>query len=117
MTESPRLFPDEPTAFANPTGRSGAKAWSPKAAMRVLTPAEIRSNGEPSNLESLLPLGHRARIVRRYFERQNLEGVYAPESGGWRAAQGTQLLPRRFGTLCGFTLPWNASAVRVRWPA
>lgn len=30
----------------------------------------------PSNLESLLPEGHRARLVWRYVEQQNLKGLY-----------------------------------------
>ena len=49
-----------------------------------------------SDLESLLPSGHRARLVWGYVERQNLEGLYAgikaTEGGVGRAAIAPEIL-------------------------
>ena len=49
----------------------------PKAAARVLLPNRRQIELRASDLESLLPEGHRARIVWGYVERQNLAGLYA----------------------------------------
>lgn len=56
----------------------------PKAAPRVLLPNRGQMEFHASDLESLLPEGHRARIVWGYVERQNLEGLYA----GIKAVEG-----------------------------
>ena len=57
----------------------------PKAAARVLLPNRKQIELRPSDLESLLPEGHRARIVWGYVERQNLAGLYA----GIKAVEGS----------------------------
>ena len=96
MTETSPLFPDEPTTPAKPTSQSSAKASSPKAAARVLMPNRNQLEWRASDLESLLPPGHRARIVWGYVERQNLEGLYAGikvvEGGVGRAAIAPEIL-------------------------
>ena len=56
----------------------------PKAAARVLLPNRGQIELRASDLESLLPEGHRARIVWGYVERQNLAGLYA----GIKAVEG-----------------------------
>ena len=52
--------------------------------VRVLRPNRQQLELRPSDLESLLPEGHRARLVWGYIERQNLEGLYA----GIKAVEG-----------------------------
>lgn len=54
----------------------------PKA--RVLLPNRKQLELRPSDLDSLLPEGHRARLVWGYVERQNLGGLYA----GIKAVEG-----------------------------
>lgn len=56
----------------------------PKAAARVLLPNRGQIELRASDLESLLPEGHRARIVWGYVARQNLAGLYA----GIKAVEG-----------------------------
>ena len=96
MSETSPLFPDEPMTPAKPTSQSSAKASSPKAAARVLMPNRNQLEWRASDLESLLPPGHRARIVWGYVERQNLEGLYAGikvvEGGVGRAAIAPEIL-------------------------
>lgn len=96
MTETSPLFPDEPMTPANPTSQSSAKASPPKAAARVLMPNRNQLEWRASDLESLLPPGHRARIVWGYVERQDLEGLYAGikvvEGGVGRAAIAPEIL-------------------------
>jgi transposase len=55
-----------------------------KTRVRVLMPNRGQLELRPSDLESLLPEGHRARLVWGYVERQNLEGLYA----GIKAVEG-----------------------------
>jgi len=66
----------------------------PKA--RVLQPNRSQMELRPSDLESLLPEGHRARLVWAYVERQNLDGLYAGikavEGGVGRAAIAPEIL-------------------------
>ena len=42
----------------------------------MLTPNRLQVKLHPSNLESLLPEGHHARLVWSYVEQQNLKGMY-----------------------------------------
>ena len=53
------------------------EADRPKGAPRVLLPNRSQMEFHASDLESLLPEGHRARIVWGYVERQSLGGLYA----------------------------------------
>ena len=55
-----------------------------QAKVRVLLPNRQQMELRPSDLDSLLPEGHRARLVWGYIERQNLEGLYA----GIKAVEG-----------------------------
>nr|WP_294564669.1 IS1182 family transposase [uncultured Rhodopila sp.] len=68
----------------------------PKAAARVLQPNRQQIELRPSDLESLLAEGHRARIVWGYVERQNLAGLYAGikavEGGAGRPAIAPEIL-------------------------
>jgi transposase len=56
----------------------------PPPKVRVLLPNRHQLELRPSDLDSLLPEGHRARLVWGYVERQNLEGLYA----GIKAVEG-----------------------------
>ena len=62
----------------------------------VLLPNRKQRELRPSDLESLLPEGHRARLVWGYVERQNLEGLYAGikavEGGAGRSAIAPEIL-------------------------
>jgi len=49
-----------------------------KGAARVLMPNRKQMEFRASDLESLLPEGHRARLVWGYVERQDLSAMYAP---------------------------------------
>ncbi|MGV1015337.1 MAG: IS1182 family transposase [Methyloceanibacter sp.] len=81
MESSQPLFADDPNAQAEDVTGEVDK---PKAAPRVLHPNRGQMEFHASDLESLLPEGHRARIVWGYVERQNLEGLYA----GIKAVEG-----------------------------
>jgi transposase len=81
MTVNPELFPEGPIAQAKAIAGNAEK---PKAAPRVLMPNRNQMELHASDLESLLPEGHRARIVWGYVQRQNLEGLYA----GIKAVEG-----------------------------
>jgi len=81
MESTQSLFSDDPNAEAKEVGGEVEK---PKAAPRVLLPNRGQMEFHASDLESLLPEGHRARIVWGYVERQNLEGLYA----GIKAVEG-----------------------------
>ena len=67
-----------------------------QAKVRVLQPNRKQIELRPSDLESLLPEGHRARLVWTYVERQNLDGLYAGikavEGGAGRAAIAPEIL-------------------------
>ena len=84
------MFPDGATLPANPSGEGRAKTVLPKASARVLMPNRNQLELRASDLESLVPPGHRARIVWGYVERQDLSGLYAGikavEGGVGRAA-------------------------------
>lgn len=62
----------------SPAHRSHPKAHrhDPNAAVRVLQPNRTQVELRPSDLESLLPEGHRARFVWSYIQQQNLDGLY-----------------------------------------
>lgn len=75
----PVLFDEEPEL----AGSLLAKAPAPKIA-RVLLPNRAQVELRASDLESLLPEGHRARIVWAYVERSDLSRMYA----GIRAVEG-----------------------------
>ncbi len=96
MTPPPPLFPDEPTLPASPSGQGSARTALPKASARVLMPHRHQLELRASDLESLLPPGHRARLVWGYVEQQNLEGLYAGikvvEGGVGRAAIAPEIL-------------------------
>ncbi|MBK6974875.1 MAG: IS1182 family transposase [Sterolibacteriaceae bacterium] len=82
--ETPGLFEDlaEGAALAP---RDGAV----KAPARVLLPNRLQMELHPSNLESLLAPGHRARIVWGFVERQDLSGMY----GAIKAREGSSGRP------------------------
>ena len=73
-----------------------SKAEEAKRPARVLMPNRNQLELRPSDLESLLPAGHRARIVWGYVERQDLAGLYAGikavEGGVGRAAIAPEIL-------------------------
>jgi transposase len=81
MESTQPLFADDPNAGAEDVA---VEVDKPKAAPRVLMPNRGQMEFHASDLESLLPEGHRARIVWGYVERQNLEGLYA----GIKAVEG-----------------------------
>jgi len=66
------LFNEEPEL----TGAPPVKAAAPGVA-RVLLPNRAQMELRASDLESLLPEGHRARIVWAYVERADLRAMYA----------------------------------------
>lgn len=81
MESTQSLFADD----RNAAGKDVAgEVEKPKAAPRVLLPNRGQMEFHARDLESLLPEGHRARIVWGYVERQNLEGLYA----GVKAVEG-----------------------------
>jgi len=71
-----------------------------KTRVRVLMPNRGQLELRPSDLESRLPEGHRARLVWGYVERQNLEGLYA----GIKAVEGgcgrPAIAPEILGSVC-----------------
>jgi transposase len=93
MESTQSLFTDDPNGEAKEVAGEVEK---PKAAPRVLLPNRGQIEFHASDLESLLPEGHRARIVWGYVERQNLEGLYAGiktvEGGVGRSAIAPEIL-------------------------
>jgi len=63
MTPTAALFPDEPTQPARPSGEGASRSALPKPAARVLMPNRNQLELRASDLESLVPPGHRARLV------------------------------------------------------
>ena len=88
--EVPRLFADLPEAGVSEV------VEKPKARARVLMPNRLQLELRPSDLESLLPEGHRARSVWGYVERQDLSAMYEPiksvEGGAGRTAIAPEIL-------------------------
>ena len=87
--------------------------------VRVLRPSRQQLELRPSDLESRLPEGQRARRVWGYVERQNLEGLYigikAVEGGVGRPAIAPEILFAlwRYATLDGVG---SARAIRAPHP-
>ena len=93
MESTQSLFADDPKTGAKEVAGEVEK---PEAAPRVLLPNRGQMEFHASDLQSLLPEGHRARIVWGYVERQNLEGLYvgikAVEGGVGRCAIAPEIL-------------------------
>ena len=87
--EVPKLFEDLPDA---PMGERIERA---KARARVLMPNRLQLELRPSDLESLLPEGHRARIVWGHVERQDLSAMYEPIKSVEGGAGRTAIAPER----------------------
>lgn len=87
------LFADGSETSASVLAKQNEK---PKGAARVQKPNRNQLELRPSDLESLLPEGHRARIVWGYVERQDMTGLYAGikavEGGVGRAAIAPEIL-------------------------
>ena len=93
---SPGLFPELPAIAQLQNKHPKAHRHDPDAPARVLTPNRSQVELHPSNLESLLPEGHHARLVWRYVEQQNLKGLYdtikARQGGAGRSAIAPEIL-------------------------
>ena len=93
MDPRPDLFADENETSATALPIQKAR---PDGIARVQKPNRKQLELRPSDLESLLPEGHRARIVWGYVERQDLTGLYARikavEGGVGRAAIAPEIL-------------------------
>jgi transposase len=93
MNPRPDLFADASEASAALLPIQKAK---PEGVARVQMPNRNQLELRPSDLESLLAEGHRARIVWGYVERQNLTrlyaGIKAVEGGVGRAAIAPEIL-------------------------
>jgi transposase len=81
MDSHPDLYSDgsETSAIVAPKQKE-----IPKGVARVQMPNRSQLELRPSDLECLLPEGHRARIVWGYVERQDMTGLYA----GIKAVEG-----------------------------
>ncbi len=92
MDTCPDLFTDgsETPAVILPTQAK------PKGVARVQMPNRNQLEFRPSDLDSLLPEGHRARLVWGYVDRQDKTGLYAGikavEGGVGRAAIAPEIL-------------------------
>ncbi len=93
---SQNLFPELPVPTPEQTRHPRAHRHDPKAPARVLQPNRSQIELRPSDLESLLPEGHRARLVWGYVMQQNLDSLYAAvkarEGGAGRAAIAPEIL-------------------------
>ena len=93
---APGLFPELPVSVQLQNKHPEAHHHDPNAPARVLSPNRLQIELHPSNLESLLPEGHHARLVWRYVEQQNLEGLYdimkARQGGAGRSAIAPEIL-------------------------
>jgi transposase len=96
MKATESLFGDE-----LPAPPPAAEAAAPSDPARLGQVRVIRPNREqielrPMNLESLLPEGHRARLVWAWVERQDLSAMYAPikvrQGGVGRSAIAPEIL-------------------------
>lgn len=90
MTETEALFPElRPSQSQECGGETQAPA-------RVRLPNRLQMELRPSNLESLLAEGHRARLVWGYVVRQDLSALYAKikarEGGAGRSATAPEIL-------------------------
>ena len=93
MSDTGELFDDLPPA-AVPEGREAATTTAARA--RVVRPNRSQVELRPMDLESLLPAGHRARLVWAWVERQDLSAMYAAikvrEGGVGRSAIAPEIL-------------------------
>jgi transposase len=93
MNATQTLFAEDMSADG---GERAPRPEKPKTAARVLMPNRLQLELRASDLESLLPEGHRARLVWGYVERQNLAGLYAGiksvEGGAGRPAIAPEIL-------------------------
>lgn len=93
MDPHPDLFADGNETVASAWPIQKAK---PIGIARVQWPNRKQLELRPSDLESLLPEGHRARIVWGYVVRQDLTGLYADikaiEGGAGRSAIAPEIL-------------------------
>lgn len=90
MSETEALFPEtDPSQSQEGGGETQAPA-------RVRLPNRLQMELRPSNLESLLAEGHRARLVWGYVVRQELSALYAKikarEGGAGRSATAPEIL-------------------------
>ncbi len=81
MESTQPLFAEDPNAEVK--GIAG-QIDKPKAPPRVLMPNRKQMELRASDVDSVLPEGHRARLVWGYVERQDLGGLYA----GIKAVEG-----------------------------
>ena len=91
MSDTGALLDDLPQASAPVVGAVQAAARA-----RVLRPNRSQIELRPMDLESLLPAGHRARLVWAWVERQDLSAMYAAikvrEGGVGRSAIAPEIL-------------------------
>jgi len=91
MSHTGELFDDLPQASGPVAG-----AVEATVAARVVRPNRSQVELRPMDLESLLPAGHRARLVWAWVERQDLSAMYAAikvrEGGVGRSAIAPEIL-------------------------
>ncbi len=113
MTNSLQLPLFEPD-LGRPASDDAAAKPVVAGVARVLMPNRTQMELRASELESLLPEGHRARVVWAYVEQADLGPIYA----GIKAVEGgsgrTRRSRRRFYLRCGSTPRWRVWAVRGR---
>ena len=66
-----------PAGIGATTAKAAAAKKVADAPVRVILPKRDQMELRPTDLESLLPQGHRARLVWAWVERQDLSGMYA----------------------------------------
>ena len=86
-------LPEDVEAVA---AKAAAVKAAPSARVRVILPNRNQVELRPMDLESVLPPGHRARLVWAWVERQDLSAMYAAikvrEGGVGRSAIAPQIL-------------------------
>ena len=91
-SDSGALFDDLPASATEPAAARALAAGRARVIMPNRSQVELR----PMDLESLLPQGHRARLVWAWVERQDLSALYATikvcEGGVGRSAIAPQIL-------------------------
>jgi len=113
------FFEEEPELARQ--GTPPVKAIAASVA-RVLMPNRSQLELRASDLESLLPEGHRARMVWAYVEQADLSRIYAGikavEGGSGRSAATKRpdghRSPRKFYSRCGYRPRWTVWAVHGR---
>jgi transposase len=107
QASSVELFDDLalPEAAQAPTAKTALAVHA--APLWVILPQRQQTEFRVMDLESLLPQGHRARLVWAWMERQDLSGLYAPlkvhQGGVGRSAIAPEILlgPWLYATLEG----------------